>query len=87
MGGGGDSINYGEDFRLDLGVTQFKWEYGLVVRGRQKYIYAAGDTLWAAVVVKIYGEPDTLRKTQSTEGPEKVKAVAEVSGKNQEWSR
>ena len=44
------SINYGEGFRLVLGEGQFMWEYGLLIRGRQKYIYAAGDTLWVAVV-------------------------------------
>lgn len=44
------SINYGEAFRLVLREGQFMWEYGLVIRERQKYIYAAGDTLWAAVV-------------------------------------
>lgn len=55
------SINYGEDFRLVLGEGQFKWEQGLVIRGKQRYIYAAGDTLWVAVVV-IYEGSDTLRK-------------------------
>lgn len=29
-----------------------------MIKGRQKYIHAAGDTLWAAVVTIIYGEPD-----------------------------
>lgn len=43
-------INYGEDFRLVPEEGRFTWEYRLVIRGRQKYIYAAGDTLRVAVV-------------------------------------
>lgn len=38
-----------------------------MIRGRQKYIYAAGDTLWMAVVV-IYEGSDTLRKRQRAQG-------------------
>lgn len=52
------SINYGEDCRLVLGEGQCKWEYRLVIGRRQQYIHAAGDTLWVAVVVIIYGRPD-----------------------------
>jgi hypothetical protein len=55
-------INYGEDFKLVLGEGHCKWEYGLVIRGRQTYIYAAGDTLWVAVVVIIYRGPGCLKK-------------------------
>lgn len=54
-----------------------------MIRGRQKYIYAVGDTLWVAVVV-IYEGPDTLRK--KTEGPGQDRAAVEVSEKNQGWS-
>lgn len=31
------------------------WEYGLVIRGRWKYIYVVGDILWVVIVI-IYGE-------------------------------
>lgn len=40
--------------QLLLGKGQHKWEYGLAIMGRWKHIYAAGDTLWVAVVI-IYG--------------------------------
>lgn len=53
------NINYHEDFRLVLGEGQCKWEYGLVIRGRKKYIQEASDTFLVAVVAIIYGKPDT----------------------------
>lgn len=40
--------------QLLLREGQNTWEYGLVIRGRWKHIYAAGDTLWVAVGI-IYG--------------------------------
>lgn len=68
------SINYGKDFRLVLGEGQFKWEQGLVIRGKQKHIYAAGDTLWVAVVITYRGS-DTLKKNR---GPRGKRAAVEV---------
>lgn len=57
------NINYHEDFRLVLGEGQCKWGYGLVIRGRQKYIHEASDTFWAAVVAIIYGRLNTQGKS------------------------
>lgn len=61
------SINYVEVFKLVLGESQFTWEYRLVIRGMQKCISAAGDSLWVALV-DITGGPGKLRKTQSAQG-------------------
>lgn len=61
------SINYVEGFKVVLGESQFMWEYRLVIRGMQKCISAAGETLWVAID-DITGGPGKLRKTQRAQG-------------------
>lgn len=61
------SINYVEGFKVVLGESQFMWEYRLVIRGMQKCISVAGETLWMAID-DITGGPGKLRKTQRAQG-------------------
>lgn len=61
------SINYVEGFKVVLGESQFMWEYRLVIRGMQKCISVAGETLWVAID-DITGGPGKLRKTQRAQG-------------------
>lgn len=82
------SINYGEAFRLVLREGQFMWEYGLVIRERQKYIYAAGDTLWVAVVDIIQEGQTHLEKPK---GPRAIQGCSrdfreKIKGDQDGWA-